>query len=434
MSLVLQVDILGEYKNLTAATKGAQNQLSALNKRTAAISNSMNRAFAAIGIGFSLGMVVRELGEASRAAVEDVKSQALLANQMRNTTNATDQQVAAVEKQISKLQLSASIADDKLRPSFSTLLRVTKDSSKAMDLLTLATDVSAGSGKDLTAVTMALSKAYQGKMGALQKLGVPMTDSIQNAQDYAKATATLNKLTDLAANQSGPALLKTQQKIAIQREILNQLAKDGIDWEKDLGDAFANSATKAANLDPYQRMQIIFGEMQEQIGTALLPILGELSTWLATPEGEEKLGQLVDLIKEVVTNFAEMAKWVLDNKDWLLPMVAAIGAVTSAWKIATGAVEAYKAATLIAGIIGAGGALLGAGAVGAGVGGYMTEQAKSTERKIYGDVFMPQLNKSKTKTGVTQYITIKGSQSAQEINKIIGKSTKSTGTQPWWMK
>lgn len=428
MSLVLNVEILGEFKNLTAATKGAQTQLQQMNARASKVSASIGKAFAAIGVGLSFRFIANELEEASKAAIEDVKSQELLANQMRNTTNATDDQIKSVEKQINKLQLTASVADDKLRPAFSTLLRVTKDSGEAMKLLNLATDISAGSGKELSTVTIALTKAFQGKMGALQKLGIPMSDSIQNAQDYAKATAALNKLTDLAATQSGPALVKTQEKIAIQQQILNELTQSGIDWQGDLAKAFQGSADAAANTDPYQRMQIIFGEMQEQIGMALLPLLQEFSTWLATPEGQEKLGQIVDLIKLVISNFTDMAKWVLDNKDWLVPMVTAIGGVTAAWNAATKAVTIYNGIAGVIGAIGAGAAgLLGLGAAGGAAGGYLTEQAKSTERQAYADVLGIGAKSAAQKTGNVT-INIKGTQSAQQIAQTLNKQLKASGS------
>lgn len=326
-SLVLGVEIIGEFKKLTAATQGSAKDLSSLNKTVTSVSRKMRSALAGIGIGLSFAIITRELKEATQAAIEDEKSQALLANQMRNTTGATDDQIASVEKQISKLQLTASVADDKLRPAYSSLYRVTKDSTESMKLLNIATDISASTGKDLGSVTLALTKAYQGKMGALQKLGVPMTDSIQNAQDYAKATATLNKLTDLAATQSGPALVKTQEKIAIQQAILNDLAKQGIDWQGDLGKAFQNSATIASNLDPYTQLKIAFDEIQESVGAILLPILRDFADWLLeiTPKIEQFFRDLTDPTTEMGAQWAamwEMIGMVGDQFDRLLSVMS----------------------------------------------------------------------------------------------------------------
>lgn len=431
MSLVLNVEILGEFKNLTAATKGAQTQLQQMNSRANKVSANITKAFAAIGVGFSLGIITRELGEAAKAAVEDVKSQTLLANQMRNTTDATDAQVKSVEKQIGKLQLSASVADDKLRPAYATLLRTTKNTTEAMSLLNLATDVSAGSGKDLTAVTMALSKAYQGKMAALTKLGIPMSESIQNASDYAKEMTKLTKLQDAAANETGKDYVKAMEKVAEQQDKVNRIAANGVDWQKDLQEAFAGSAKAAANTDPYQRMQIIFGEMQEQIGTALLPLLDEFSTWLATPEGQEKLGQLVALIKTVIGQFTAMAKWVLDNKDWLLPMITTVGALKLAWDGVTTAIKAAEAASAIMGAIGAVGAgvagAIGAIGVGAGVGGFQQGQTLGQTAQIYSQspIFK---NVTKPATPAPVVINVKATQSAQQIANVISRAQKSSGT------
>jgi hypothetical protein len=200
---------------------------------------------------------------------------------------------------------------------------------------------------------------------------------------------------------------------------------------------FEGSAEKAANLDPYQRMNIIFGEMQEQVGMALLPVLEKFSTWLATPEGQAKLQEIVDGIVAIIEQGIKLVAWVDKNKNWLVPMVVAIGTVTTAWNIATGAANAYKAAALLAGAVGAVGAGVGAGLAGVGagaaVGGYMEGVAKGEQSRIYagtgyqkggkllGDAFQ------QPKQNVT--ITInKGNVTAKEIADAVNKSTKSTGS------
>jgi hypothetical protein len=202
-----------------------------------------------------------------------------------------------------------------------------------MKLLNLATDVSAGSGKDLTAVTMALSKAYQGKMAALTKLGIPMSDSIQNASDYAKEMAKLNKLQDAAANETGKDYVKAMEKVAEQQDKVNRIAAEGVDWQGDLAKAFDGSAEAAADLDPYQRMQIIFGEMQEQIGMALLPTLNKFSDWLATPEGQEKFQKIIDGVVGILTAFGDLANWAIDNEETVMGIAIALGAIATAVKV-----------------------------------------------------------------------------------------------------
>lgn len=382
MSLVLNVEILGEFKNLTAATKGAQSSLTNLNKTTSAISRKMTGALAAIGLGFSLRTVINELEESSKAAIEDSKSQAILALAMENTGMASAENVKQAEAYISKMQTSAAVADDKLRPAYQKLFIATGDVTRSNELLKIALDASAATGKDLDIVSQAMAKSLAGNDTALTKL-IPSLKGSKTPID------------DMAA-------------------------------------AFAGAAEKAANTDPYARIQVIFGEIQEQIGMQLMPVLDDFSQWLATPEGQEKMQELVDLAKDVVKGFTDMAGWVLENKDWLLPMVAAIGGVTQAWKIATTAVETYRAIAGISAAIGvagaAGGAVLGGAAAGAAVGGYMTGQVAGQTAQIYGQGLADLKAAYNGKpAGSTTFITVKSTQSAQDIAAVLARSQKTNG-------
>jgi hypothetical protein len=251
MSLVLNVEILGEFKKLTAATQGANKQLTGLQTATQKISSSMGRAFATIGAGLSFAFITRELKEAAKAAVEDAKSQGLLATALKNTTGANNSQIKSVEKSISKLSSQAAVADDELRPAFAKLARATGDVEKSTSLMSLALDIAAGTGKSLDAVTTALSRAVgpDGTTGALERL-VP---AIKGASD---PMAELQRL-------------------------------------------FEGSAEKAAELDPYQRFQVAIGEVSESVGNSLLPALGYLADWFVDvqPNIQKFLDGLVGALK-----------------------------------------------------------------------------------------------------------------------------------------
>lgn len=300
MSLVLNVEILGEFKNLTAATKGAQTQLQQMNARASKVSAGISKAFAAIGVGFSLGLIKRELEEAGKAAAEDAKSQALLAKQLENTTGANAAQIKSVEAVIKKLQLQASVADDELRPAYAKLVRSTKDTEEANKLLAIALDVSAGSGKSLEAVAQAMAKSVSGSDTALVKL-LPSVKGVANPMEY-------------------------------------------------LAQQFKGAAEEAANTDPYQRMNIIFGEMQEQVGMALLPTLNQFSTWLATPEGQEKLNGLISLTTSLIGNFTDLLGFVVDNKEAFLVFLGVVGVATTGLKLYTLAANLGAGATTALGL------------------------------------------------------------------------------------
>lgn len=263
MSLVLNVEILGEFKKLTEATKGSQKSLNGLEDNAKKISKGINTALGAIGIGFSLNFLVDQFKESTKAAIEDQKSKVLLTKALKDNLNVTDDQVDSIEKYITKTQLATSVTDDKLRPAFAKLAISTKDTQEATRLMNVALDVAAGTGKNLDAVVQAMARSLAGSDTALTRL-VP---SIKGADDPLKA----------------------------------------------LEETFKGAAEAAANTDPYARMQIIFGEMQEQIGEALLPILEDFSEWLSTPEGQEKLQSVVDGIVELVREFTEFVNY-MDQK------------------------------------------------------------------------------------------------------------------------
>lgn len=347
MSLILNVEILGEYKKLTQATKGAQKELGGLQGITKKVSSSMNKALGAIGVGLSIGVITNQLKEASKAAIEDAQSQALLANQLKNTTNATAAQIAAVEKNINKMQFAAGVADDQLRPAFAQLTRATGDTTKSTELLDLALNISAGSGKSLESVTMALTKAYNGQFGALGKLGVPMSDQILNASEATKANKELNKaLLDqqIALEQYGPTSKeyeKATAKVADVQDKLNRITEAGIDWQGQLTEAFKGSAAEAANLDPYNKMQVIFGEMQERIGVALLPLLDRFSRWLSSPGGTAALEQIVLVLTQIIEEGIKVVEFIVKYKDQVILLAGAFGTMNLALK-------AYNALSSIA--------------------------------------------------------------------------------------
>jgi len=387
-TLALNVEILGEFKKLTAATKGAEGSLQGLNKTAAGISSGFNKALGAIGVGFSLNFLRNELEQASKAAIEDVKSQELLSIAMMNTGKATEATVKQAEDSIKKMQLQSAVADDLLRPAFQKLFISTNSVTESNRLLQIALDTSAATGKDLDTVTQAMAKSLEGSDTALNKL-VPSLNGVEDPMSELERT-------------------------------------------------FKGAAEAAADLDPYARLNIVFGEIQEQVGMALLPILQDFSTWLATPEGEAKLQEIVDGLVEIIKQGVELVRWVDDNSDWLVPMVIAIGTVTAAWNAATAAVNTFKAAAGLAAIAGVSTAVgagtvgtLGVAGAGAAAGGFMQGEALAQQSRIYagsgfqqggglfGDAFQPTINNN---------ISVRTNATAQEIADAINRANRATGT------
>ena len=228
------------------------------------LGKTMKTALGAVGLGLSVGALTSALNAAGKAAAQDAKSQALLATALRNTVGATNDQILAVEESISKMESMSAVADDSIRPAFAQLTRATGDVAQATKLTNLALDVAAGTGRDVTSVAIALGRAYNGNTTALSRLGV----NVKGVSDP-----------------------------------LGALAKQ-----------FAGSAEAAADLDPYQRLQIVFGNLQEQIGTALLPYLNDFADFLNSPEGKDTIDNFAASVKNLVTIMGNLAT-VLNGAD-----------------------------------------------------------------------------------------------------------------------
>ncbi len=83
--------------------------------------------------------------------------------------------------------------DDQLRPAFQQLLTVTGSITKSQDALSTALNVSAATGKSLTAVTTALARGYAGNTTGLSRLGAGLDKTLLKTGDMNKIMAELNK-------------------------------------------------------------------------------------------------------------------------------------------------------------------------------------------------------------------------------------------------
>lgn len=187
---------------------------------------------AAIPAGIAVAAVGAAAIDAAKAAAEDAAAADKLAGQLKRTAGASDEATKAAEGFITKLSMQVGVADDELRPALGKLATATGDVTKAQDLLGIALDVSAQTGKPLDAVTTGLSKAYGGNLGALKKLIPGFDEGIIKSKDFTAAQAELSRLTGGAAQES------------------------------------ANTAA-----GQFKKLSITFQETKEAVGAALMPII-----------------------------------------------------------------------------------------------------------------------------------------------------------------
>jgi len=173
-------------------SKQAQKDITKLGKDFDKFAKRSVKAFG-VAAAASAAFATKVGVDAVRAAMDDQKSQALLASTLKNTVGATDSAIASTESYITLLQKQVSVADDELRPALATLTRATGDLGSAQALLGTALNISAGTGKDLQTVSLALAKASNGNLGALTKLGIQLDAGTLKSKNFDKALIAVNK-------------------------------------------------------------------------------------------------------------------------------------------------------------------------------------------------------------------------------------------------
>jgi hypothetical protein len=187
------IPIITQYagKGVERALKEFQSLGSASDKAAFLMKKALvPGAIAATGAIVGLGAT---LFKAAQAAAEAQREDKLLADQLRRTTGATDQAIAATIKFVDALELESTVSGGQLSEALATLTRATGNVTTAQEQLRLATDISVGANLDLQAVSKALGKAYGGNFAALTKLGVPLDENIVKTKDFAAATGVLQK-------------------------------------------------------------------------------------------------------------------------------------------------------------------------------------------------------------------------------------------------
>jgi hypothetical protein len=189
-SRALTLKLLADVSNFTKSLKGADNDVTTFGDKVSKFGKVAGAAFLAAGVA-AAAYAGKLAIDGVKAAIEDEAAQAKLATTLKNVTGATDDQIKATEDYILKQSLLFGVTDDELRPSLDRLTRATGDVTKAQELQAIAIDISAGTGKSLQAVTEALSKAQEGNLAGLSRLGVGISKAELATLTFDQVTAKL---------------------------------------------------------------------------------------------------------------------------------------------------------------------------------------------------------------------------------------------------
>jgi len=189
-SRTLKLSILADIDNLTKNLNKGEQDVQTFGDKIGKFGKIAGAAFLAAGVA-AAAYAGKLAIEGVKSAIEDEAAQAKLAATLRNVTGATDAQIKATEDYVLKQSLLFGITDDQLRPSLDRLTRATGDVTKAQKLQSLAIDISAATGKSLQAVTESLSKAQEGNLAGLSRLGVGLSKAELKTLDFEQITAKL---------------------------------------------------------------------------------------------------------------------------------------------------------------------------------------------------------------------------------------------------
>jgi hypothetical protein len=189
-SRALTLKLLADIDNFTKNINKADNDVTGFGDKVTKFGKVAGAAFLAAGVA-AAAYAGKLAIDGVKAAIEDEAAQAKLATTLKNVTGATDDQIKATEDYILKQSLLFGITDDELRPSLDRLTRATGDVTKAQQLQSVAINIAAGTGKSLQAVTEALSKAQEGNLAGLSRLGVGISRAELSTMTFEQVTAKL---------------------------------------------------------------------------------------------------------------------------------------------------------------------------------------------------------------------------------------------------
>jgi hypothetical protein len=216
--------------------KQADTALNKLNKSSKNVARNLGLAFGTAAV-FAYGRA------SLKAFVEDDKAATSLGQTLKNLNLAYGSNIGTVNGFISRLEMQTGVLDDELRPAMDRLLRATGDVTKSQELLGLALDIAAGTGKSVTQVSQSLQKAYLGQTQALGRLGVGLSRAELSSSSFEEIQ---QRLSELFAGQA-TAAADTYAGSLAKLTIAGNNAKETIG--KGLVDAL-RTASGSSTIDP----------------------------------------------------------------------------------------------------------------------------------------------------------------------------------------
>ena len=179
----ITIGIAAEFKG-----KKAFNDAS---KATSGLEKAVNKLGKQIVGVFAVSKVIAFGKASTQAFLEAEKANERLANVVKNLGIAFE--TAGIQRNLDKISASTGIAGELLADAFQPLLTTTRSVTDSQNLLNLALDVAAGTGKNVAEVSQDLALAYTGVTRGLRKYNLGLTQAELKAASFEEVQALLAK-------------------------------------------------------------------------------------------------------------------------------------------------------------------------------------------------------------------------------------------------
>jgi hypothetical protein len=291
------------------------------------LTKNVKKLAGAFGLAFGTTQVLAYGKAAVKAAAEDQKAQQQLALALNNVGLGRD--AAASEEYIQRLQTEFGIVDDLLRPAYQTLAVATGDTAESQRLLNLSLDISASTGKDLSSVTAALSRAYLGNNAALSRLGVGISKADLKAKSFEDITNELQSTFAGSATAAANTFQGSIDKLGVASANASEIIGIGlIDALTNLGKdtSVAELATNMEKTalyiaDVIRGVGVLAGKLKDlpiigSIDVGMIPIVGTYLTLLREAGKQAPIQKASDNshLKSLQNQFTVTKKTTAQNK------------------------------------------------------------------------------------------------------------------------
>ncbi|WP_338939473.1 phage tail protein [Fusobacterium nucleatum] len=261
-------------KNMDRQLEKAGNQVKAFGRK---IKNGMKKVakWAAVGFGALTAGAVLFAKQSIDAAKDQVRIEKLLETTMKRTSNASKEQIQSIKDEASALQNVGVVGDEVALAGANQLAVYGLRSDQIKKLMPNLNDMIAkekglnGTQEDAVAMADVIGKAMNGKTKGLLKYGVSLT----------------------AAEEKLFKTMKQEQKMEFISKKLNE----------SIGGT--NKALRETDEGKIVAAKNAWGDMKEELGKKLLPIMGNVADWFSTkiPAIQNFILGIADKIQELVT-------------------------------------------------------------------------------------------------------------------------------------